>query len=287
MTIKANKEEGGSISGEITELSLSNCSVFWCGAAEAVHLPYNVQITGSGSGDGTMKVTGSGKGNPAFQFHNCSKSGFKAECTWGAESMSFALDGGSPATLSTSTSLKLESGSPGVCTVGTWTWNASYETPGLEYSGNASSSSFVSGESFNTSCQSHIEGSRLRRSSGSISGLSFSSCTGTCSSAEAEHLSFPTTYAAGAEGAGALTVSSGGSGTARVRFSGCKILGLTVQCGYTVSSTLDVSAQGESGNTEIVANNEKVTRDGFSALCPKEATWSATYSTYGPGLWIE
>jgi hypothetical protein len=85
--------EGWPTTGEISSLSFSECGGT-C-AVKAFKLPFSVQIEATGSGNGTMTVTGS----PRIRARCIGA----YKCTY--ESLAFSITGGTPAAISPSASL--------------------------------------------------------------------------------------------------------------------------------------------------------------------------------------
>jgi len=116
---------------------------------------------------------------------------------------------------------------------------------------------------------------------GQITGLTFTNCEGSCTSAEAKNLPYTALAQAGAGGNGSMTVE--GSPFAGAQLNNC--FG-SVTCIYGAAK---VSLEIVGGNpAKIVAKAVKLTKQtGSNALCPAEGSWTATYVVSEPNpVWI-
>jgi hypothetical protein len=116
-----------------------------------------------------------------------------------------------------------------------------------------------------------------------ITSLSFANCTGGCSEAAAEQLSYLALASALKQH---IIITKDKLGNPSFLFKGCIILGeFTVNCLFEAAQPLLNYILLEDGKGTPVggafgASEVALVRGGDSALCPKEPKWSAVYSIY-------
>jgi hypothetical protein len=281
LSINAESKNGESgATGQVTAWAIQSCK-HNCASAEAINLPYKAEIQATESGNGTLKMSSSGKGEPGIKFLGCEFAGQKFYCTYGASEIPFAFNGGNPATLSASKAVLKKIEPSGSACATSYELSANYSMTAQEYFRTAGgiSTSTIKGGAFTVSCNSSLEGAG-DSTSGAITKLTFSSCSGKCETSLAERLP----WSARLEG-GVVAVSSGGSGTPRFRLSGCEVLGFKNLTCYYEGKNLSFEVSGG----ELVANETLTRSTEGSQLCPNESTWTAKYPvTTGTlsGLWL-
>ena len=93
-----SKDLGGGkgFEGTVKSLTFTGCAGA-CSTAKALSLPFLMIGKATTSGNGTVVLSNGGSGSPAIEFSNCTF--LKLSCTYTAESLSFAFKGGKAATL--------------------------------------------------------------------------------------------------------------------------------------------------------------------------------------------
>jgi hypothetical protein len=104
--------------------------------------------------------------------------------------------------------------------------------------------------------------------SGSVTALTFTNCTGSCTGATAVNLPY---HAHGTAVPQTVTVTSGGTGNPGATLTNC--LGLGVSCTFTTASAVLNFDGGTPGS--LTANGIPLTRT--SGLCPATGSWTAQY----------
>jgi hypothetical protein len=121
---ETTEESGSLLVGKITALSFSSCEG-GC-TAEAKNLPYKTETSATGGGNGSVKVTSGGSGNPRTLL-KC----LGIECTFGSASMELEADGGEPGLLVAKEEPMTKEAGSFLCG-STSTWSATYEAAELE-----------------------------------------------------------------------------------------------------------------------------------------------------------
>lgn len=130
----ANGEAKSKGSGIIEELAFTSCKGE-CKSAAGANLPYKVQGTGTGEGNGTVVVTSSGAGNPGIALSGCTMFGVSCTYTTAEAKLEFegAVSPGIPKLIANGVALKRTAGSTLCPETGTWTAELA-ETDGMELS---------------------------------------------------------------------------------------------------------------------------------------------------------
>jgi len=134
-------------------------------------------------------------------------------------------------------------------------------------------------------CESTMEGESTadleegKGITGKVTALTFSGCSGTCSSAKANNLPYTTLDIANEKGGGGTaTITSGGSGKPGITLSSCT--GLKEPCVYGASEVTLTFEGGNGGSEEkdgrFLAKEAKLSKVS-GAGCPETATWTGTY----------
>lgn len=114
---------GGPVEGTFVHLTFTNCGGS-CETAVAQNLPYNAEAEATGEGDGVVRATNSGAGEPGATLGNCL--GLGVNCTYATEGAGAELrfEGGNPAFVFAE-EVPLEE-TAGLCPAN-GTWTAAYE----------------------------------------------------------------------------------------------------------------------------------------------------------------
>lgn len=122
-----SEESGGALVGKITEMTFAKCSAEGCTPSiSAQNLPYRVEVKATEGGDGAVKLSSGGSGNPRIKF-NCGS----LECAYGSSEVALLADGSeAPVFAAEKVSLPKETG--GVLCGKSATWSAKYALTGYE-----------------------------------------------------------------------------------------------------------------------------------------------------------
>ena len=89
---KKDLGEAKGLEGSLTEMTFTGCS--GCSVGKALNLPYKAVATATGAGNGTLALSSGGGGTPSARMEGCTA--FKITCTYGAEAITTAFNGGDP-----------------------------------------------------------------------------------------------------------------------------------------------------------------------------------------------
>ncbi|HEY2715178.1 MAG TPA: hypothetical protein VGI73_03050 [Solirubrobacterales bacterium] len=130
----ANGEAMSKGAGVVKELAFTSCKGE-CKSAAAANLPYKVQGTGTGEGNGTAVLTSSGAGNPGTTLSECTMLGVSCTYATAEAKLEFkgAISPGIPMLIANGVALKRTAGSVLCPETGTWTAKWA-ESDGMELS---------------------------------------------------------------------------------------------------------------------------------------------------------
>lgn len=269
---------GNPLSGQVTDFTISSCTgdTTYCYPWPTVNTPWETSLESTGNGEGNLKVTGTEGQKVSFYFEQCGWEPNKHSCNWSTSELNFKLSPSYGETPSLSMNeATLTTGNCKNLTVSTSPYTLDLEAEPLHGTWILEEPNYALGP-VKVECSSALEGSGLGQSAGTISGLSFSGCTGSCQTAAPNGLSYSTQFTAGKGEDGTVKIS-GTFGPSRIELTKC--LGkLNVICRYGITAL-------RLGSSGLYADHTVLNRESSNSLCPLTVKMSTAYAVGGP--WVE